>query len=560
MNPTQTIMTTDAKSLSPPSPPGDADGPSQRSITSEPAGLAKIRRNVQEFRDFFGDEDLDALQDLGREYHREVEQRRIAFKARVITIRRMLLGTFLFMVLLLLASISFFTRVGGLSIRDAILFSLYTITTAGFGSVDIPFTNGFLLFVILFLYVGIATLVILVALIYQFIALETARAKKSHDTSKLLRHGLDQLRTLHVDQTHTDAAQTIQKLEERQKTPGIQNAILDAIQTAKNFYRKNEINRVLSVLLYLIGLLMVGVIAMIKLQGWNFIQAFYFSTYVMTTVGYGDIAPTNNAAIWFTIGWILFNVSFVSIYMGNLSRYYMKICNANTARIERNMRQHQRSRLLLKQQTNDNTDKNDTLHSQTSGPKTIRTMKDVLWFVLHNLSIEDRSSRERQDDNDEMDQALLAELLSLKSRWETSDLFKANQSRQPSFALLILVQERFANIIATEIAGSRSGFFVKDTTISVSFDSVQEVAEKWMIPTGAQEAFRAASFEALIHVGEHKLVTQGAEPLLALSPFAFFDIFSHLLSAMTDAGTMEGWLARTEELASMYFPRTHAFA
>lgn len=189
------------------------------------------------------------------------------------------------------------------------------------------------------------------------------------------------------------------------------------------------------------------------------------------------------------------------------------------------------------------------------------TMKDILDLVLTHMLIDDTPNPtvEASDTYQNLSpgqQQALARWLRLSSTWENL-IFKANKARLPSLPLILLVQERMAHIIATEIAGHVSPCAVKsESTLSVTLESMDDVLVKWLIPMGpVQEAFRVVAFEALVVVGEHRLLTQGADAVFALKPFEVLEIFSPLLAAMADAGTMEGWLARTEKLARIYFPR-----
>lgn len=45
-----------------------------------------------------------------------------------------------------------------------------------------------------------------------------------------------------------------------------------------------------------LGVLAVGTIGFHWLEDWTWIQAFYFSTTTLTTVGYGDFLPTNDSS------------------------------------------------------------------------------------------------------------------------------------------------------------------------------------------------------------------------------------------------------------------------
>jgi hypothetical protein len=131
-------------------------------------------------------------------------------------------------------------------------------------------------------------------------------------------------------------------------------------------------------------------------------------------------------------------------------------------------------------------------------------------------------------------------------------------TRKPSFGLRVLVQERFAEIIATEIAGFQSSIEIHENTLFVKIDRLKEITDKWQIPRRARKAFRAVSFEVLYFVGEHGLITRGTDALFDLTPIEFHGLFSSLVAAMGDADTMEGWLDSTHVLADVDLLRTNA--
>jgi hypothetical protein len=159
------------------------------------------------------------------------------------------------------------------------------------------------------------------------------------------------------------------------------------------------------------------------------------------------------------------------------------------------------------------------------------TMKDVLDSV--HSAIEDGSGNE---------------YLSLRSR----PVLRGGVVRdKPSFALRAILLERFAEIIAVDIAGYQSAIEIKEYTLSVTIPSLKQTADKWEVPRRARKAFRAVAFEAVWCVGDHRLITQGVNALLALTPSEFHQIFSPLLAAFGDAETMKLWLAHTQALADV---------
>jgi voltage-gated potassium channel len=80
----------------------------------------------------------------------------------------------------------------------------------------------------------------------------------------------------------------------------------------------------------LIIVLLIGTISYHSLEEWTWIQALYFTTATIATVGYGDLSPTNDVSRLFTVFFILIGVS-VTVsavaYVGNkfLSRREKRI-------------------------------------------------------------------------------------------------------------------------------------------------------------------------------------------------------------------------------------------
>lgn len=198
---------------------------------------------------------------------------------------------------------------------------------------------------------------------------------------------------------------------------------------------------------------------------------------------------------------------------------------------------------------NNNND-NDS-HSTPLNERTMKSMKDVIRAVRNSMSAGNNNRLGATDTS-------TAQFMSIRSNqmMATQTMLRSLQTRKPSFALRVLVQERFAEIIAIEVAGFQSSIEIKDHTLSVTIDSLYETADKWFIPRRARKAFRAVAFEVLYFVGEHGLVTRGADALYDLTPFEFHGLFSSLVAAMGDADTMEGWLESTDTLALVDLQRT----
>ena len=65
------------------------------------------------------------------------------------------------------------------------------------------------------------------------------------------------------------------------------------------------------ILTIIIALLAIGTYAYQKLEGWSAVDAFYFSTVTLTTVGFGDLHPTTDESKLFTSAFTLVGVGAV---------------------------------------------------------------------------------------------------------------------------------------------------------------------------------------------------------------------------------------------------------
>lgn len=271
-------------------------GPSMRTISStdnagfSDQGFVELYRNIWRHRHYDDDKapgvDLGTLRRLTKEDKVAEEEHLLIETAQYMSIRQtaaVSIAVFALVTTIVVVTLVF---VAGNSVAEGFLFAFYTSTTAGFGSVKIPKTPGFLFFAIVYMFVGIMLTTILASQAFQYSALRSRQASRQGDQLELAHRGLE---TLHLDNDDklTPVAQrleTIQRAHDRDRLR-LGNYGLKVLKSLKKFYRRSELNRFLCFSAYLVSLLLVGAIVMLALEGWTFWQAFYFATFCMTTVG-----------------------------------------------------------------------------------------------------------------------------------------------------------------------------------------------------------------------------------------------------------------------------------
>lgn len=64
-----------------------------------------------------------------------------------------------------------------------------------------------------------------------------------------------------------------------------------------------------------LGLVALATVVYHYAEGWSWVDAFYFSTVAVTTVGFGDLSPTTDGTKLFTVFYVLTGISLIGLVL-----------------------------------------------------------------------------------------------------------------------------------------------------------------------------------------------------------------------------------------------------
>ena len=84
--------------------------------------------------------------------------------------------------------------------------------------------------------------------------------------------------------------------------------------------RKHKIGYATFIIMFL---LMVGTLYYQKAENWSYVDSFYFTTMTLTTIGYGDLVPTNAYTKIFTSVYVLLGIGVMIYLLGTVMGGYI---------------------------------------------------------------------------------------------------------------------------------------------------------------------------------------------------------------------------------------------
>ena len=227
--------------------------------------------------------DLSSLRRLfDTEYERAILHQEISWKARYTATRISFLLSCLSMILYLWMGCLFYRSEAGWNVPDALLFTVYTVTTVGYGGPrPLPNTAAFHAFTSVYVLLGISGVTVLGAHTYQLIMLEATRIRGSPLKNRRDKNNCRQGEKEEEDGFDNDNEEVMERfrrqfmneLEDRvKKQPALDRALDALIQKGKeirHYMVTTRSGRVLAVMLPFVGMILLGAVVVGLIEGWT---------------------------------------------------------------------------------------------------------------------------------------------------------------------------------------------------------------------------------------------------------------------------------------------------
>ncbi len=82
--------------------------------------------------------------------------------------------------------------------------------------------------------------------------------------------------------------------------------------------------KVAYVFLAVLGMLGLGTWTFHKIEGWSWVDAFYFSASTLTTVGFGDLTPSTDVSKLLTVAFMFVGIAIVVYSLPLMGEYYIE--------------------------------------------------------------------------------------------------------------------------------------------------------------------------------------------------------------------------------------------
>jgi voltage-gated potassium channel Kch len=91
------------------------------------------------------------------------------------------------------------------------------------------------------------------------------------------------------------------------------------LESIISFLRDPNYRNLLFTTLVILG---IGTVMYHFLEGWSWLDSFYFSVITLTTIGYGDFSPQTSAGKIFTLFYILIGIGIILSFVSTVFEHY----------------------------------------------------------------------------------------------------------------------------------------------------------------------------------------------------------------------------------------------
>lgn len=120
------------------------------------------------------------------------------------------------------------------------------------------------------------------------------------------------------------------------------------IRTLLSFLKDDEYR---DLLITTIIIIFSGTLVYHYVEGWSFIDSFYFSVVTLTTIGYGDFSPQTDGGKLFTVLYIIVGIGMILSFINTIQHHYTYMKHKEKREILKN-RAFLKSEAKLKAQIN----------------------------------------------------------------------------------------------------------------------------------------------------------------------------------------------------------------
>ena len=90
-------------------------------------------------------------------------------------------------------------------------------------------------------------------------------------------------------------------------------------RTIRSFYKDKEYR---NLILTTIIIMVIGTVSFHYIEGWSWLDSFYFSFITLTTIGFGDLTPITDLGKVFTIIYIIMGVGVILTFINTVYKHF----------------------------------------------------------------------------------------------------------------------------------------------------------------------------------------------------------------------------------------------